>query len=283
MALIVPKLYADLVRETYETKAIMRSLATDVGVLDIHEVGQKVVFPRWKNIGNAEDMTNFTMSTGELTAEALAQDSSEATVKQIGKAVYVRDFDNLTALGNQIQEAGTQTGIVLARQVDIDLLKNVTESGTAITAVADAEENMNLLFNVFGDDQDVDSFAGFIIHSSYISELLKSRLFVDATTTTAFDASGIVRNGLVGFYRGVPVYLSNRMGDVTQPSGKKYKAILLKKNAIGYMEKRAIMVEEDRQPKKGGSDVVANLMYATHFLMKYPVQPGAGLLAVAES
>lgn len=279
MALIVPTLYADLVRETYESKAIMRSLASNVGILDIQQVGDTIVFPRWTKIGPAEDMTGYTINTGELTAEALAQDSSQTTVKQYGKAVYVRDFDNLTALGNHIQEAATQTGVVLARQVDFDLLNNTLTGGTAVSATGTTSDDMNALINVFGDDQDVDGFAGFVVHSDYISNLLTSNLFVDATTTTAFNGSGIVRNGLVGFYRGIPVYLSNRMGDAGV-SLANVKVILLKKNAVGYMEKRGIMVEEDRQPKKGGSDIVSNLMYATHFLQGYPEMPGAANLVV---
>lgn len=280
MALIVPTLYADLVRETYESKAIMRSLASNVGILDIHQQGQTIVFPRWARIGDAEDMTDFTMTTGELTAEALAQNSSEAIVKQIGKAVYVRDFDNLTALGNHIQEAALQTGVVLAREVDLDLLNDVTSGGIVVPSTGTVTNDINAMFDVFGDDQDVDGFAGFVVHSSYISNLLTSNLFVDATTTTAFDGSGIVRNGLVGFYRGVPVYLSNRMAD-TRATLANAKMILLRKEAVGYMEKRAIMVEEDRQPKKGGSDIVSNLMYATHFLHGYPTLPGAAILTVA--
>ena len=278
MALIVPKLYADLVRETYETKAIMRSLSTDVGILDIHQVGQTIIFPRFKLIGDAEDMTNFTMTTGSLTAEALAQDSSEAIVKQKGKAVYVRDFDNLTALGNHIQEAAIQTGTTLARDVDLSLLTDVINGGVIVPGSSvSVDADMLSLFDIFGDDQDADSFIGFVVHSRYISTIMESRLFIDATTTTAFNGSGIVRNGLLGFYRGIPVYVADRMNDVNPT----VNVILLKKGAVGYMEKRAIIVEEERVPLRGGSNIVSNIMYATHFLQGFPHMPGASMLQLS--
>jgi hypothetical protein len=85
--------------------------------------------------------------------------------------------------------------------------------------------------------------------------------FVDLTKSTTTVGNGIVRRGLVGFYNGIPVYLSNKNTyDTTLSETITY---IIKVGALAYMEKRAIMVEEDRRPKAGGSDIVANLIYAT--------------------
>lgn len=271
MALIVPELYADLVREKFEGRAIMRSLSTNVGILDFQEVGSIINFPKWNTIGAPEDMTNFTMSTGTLTAEALAQTASQATVKQIGKAVYVRDLDNLTALGNHINEAASQTGIVIARKVDSDIfadaltspLKFATAASNAIT-----EAELNAAINEFGDDQDVDTMAGIVINSAITASLYQMPLFINNTYTTAAgqnNINGIVRGGLIGFYRSIPVYLSDK--ETYDSIKDEYVTLIIKNGALGYMEKRAIKVEEDRVAMRGGSNIVSNLMYATHLLM----------------
>jgi hypothetical protein len=267
MALIKPTIYANLVREKYEGKAVMRNFAVDSGELTGTTVGAKVSFPKWSTITDAEDMTNFNGSTDELTSVQLAQTASEATVKQIGKAIFVRDYDNVTALGNAIDEAAVQHGIVISRKVDADLatealttaLYSVAATPTAITAA-----ELNSTIGLFGDEQDVEEFAGIVINSLLLPSFRGMTEFVDMTKSNTTVGNGIIRRGLVGFFNGVPVYLSNKgTYDTTLSETITY---VIKIGALGYMEKREIMVEEDRQPKKGGSDVVANLMYAVKLL-----------------
>ncbi len=107
MALIKPEVYAPLTREKYEGRVIVRNLATDLGYLENTTVGAKVVFPSWRLIGDVEDMTNFN-GTQELKPEQLDQAFKEATIKQIGKAVFIKDLDNVTVLGNMINEASAK-------------------------------------------------------------------------------------------------------------------------------------------------------------------------------
>ena len=263
MALIVPEVYAELVREKYEGRSVMRHLSEDLGTIQNTTVGGTVVFPQWSTITDAEDMTDFTVETDRLTAVKLAQTSVNAPVKQYGKAIYVRDLEDVTALGNQINEAAYQTGAVIARKVDSDLFTEALSTTNPIvtTTAMPTDADFMSLFNTFGDDQDIDTIAGLVINSAIIPAFLNSNLFVDATTTTAaaFIGNGIVRNGLLGFYRGVPVYLSDKE---TQRTKGTYTTLLLKKNAIAYMEKRGINVEEDRQAMSGGSNIVSNLIFA---------------------
>lgn len=268
MALIEPKIYESLVREKYEGKSIMRQLSEDLGMLQNTTVGGTVVFPQWSKLSAAEDMTAFASETDRLTAQKLAQTSTNAEVKQYGKAIYVRDLEDMKALGDQVNEAAFQTGHVISRAVDKDLfdsaLANVNKViKTTGGKITDAQ--LMEALNEFGDEQDVESIAGIVINSALIPSFVESSLFIDATTTTAagFIGNGIVTNGLLGFYRGIPIYLSNKETERTPGT---YQSLIIKKGALGYMEKRALDVEEDRQPMSGGSNIVTNLVFANHIV-----------------
>lgn len=262
MALIKPTIYADLVREKYEGKAIMRNFAVDAGELQNTTVGVTVSFSKWGNITDAEDMTNFT-NDDELTSVSLSQTADTATVKQIGKAIFVRDYDNVTALGNAIDEAAVQHGIVISRKVDADLaaealttaLKYQAATPTAITAT-----ELNSTIGLFGDEQGVEEFAGIVINSLLLPSFRSMTEFVDMNKSTTTVGNGIIRRGLVGFFNGIPVYLSNK--GTYDSALSETITYVIKVGALAYMEKRAIMIEEDRRPKAGGSDLVANLIYS---------------------
>ena len=268
MTLIVPEIYEALVRERYKGKSVMRQLSEDLGILQNTTVGGTVVFPQWSKLSAAEDMTAFTSETDRLEAQKLAQTSTNAEVKQYGKAIYVRDLEDMKALGDQVNEAAFQTGHVISRAVDKDLfdsaLANVNDViKTTGGKITDAQ--LMAALNEFGDEQDVESIAGIVINSALIPSFVESPLFIDATTTTAagFIGNGIVTNGLLGFYRGIPTYLSNKETERTPGT---YQSLIIKKGALGYMEKRALDVEEDRQPMSGGSNIVTNLVFANHIV-----------------
>lgn len=260
--LIQPEIYGQMTQEKYVGKVVVRNLATDLGDLE-GQVGSKIMFPKFKTIGDAEDMTNFNGSTDQLTPEQLSQDGAEATIKQKGKSIFVRDYSSLTSLGNFIQNASDQTGTVIARAVDSDLcgecegspLKSAVASGTAIT-----EDEINTGLTLYGDDCNSEDFAGIIINSQLISSFLNMPLFVDATKTTAILGNGIVTRGILGSYRNIPIYVSDKNN--YNATTKECSTYIIKKNSLAYMERRALEVETQRDANKGGSYIVANLVYA---------------------
>lgn len=268
MTLIVPEIYEALVRERYKGKSVMRQLSEDLGMLQNTTVGGTVVFPQWSKLSAAEDMTAFTSEADRLEAQKLAMTSTNAPVKQYGKAIYVRDLEDMTALGEQVNEAAFQTGHVIARAVDKDLFDSALENINAViktTGGKITDAQLMEALNEFGDEQDVESIAGIVANSALIPSFVESPLFIDATMTTAagFIGNGIVTNGLLGFYRGIPIYLSNKETERTPGT---YQTLIIKKGALGYMEKRAIDVEEDRQAMSGGSNIVSNLVFANHIV-----------------
>lgn len=264
--LIKPEIYAPLTREKYEGRVVIRNLAKDCGYLENTQVGAKVVFPSFKLIGDVEDMTEWN-GTQELKDEQMDQKIKEATVKQIGKSVFIRDLDDVTALGNMLEEASEQTGIKIARKVDTDL---IAEALTTKLKVAVGNEkglnatDINMGLQMFGDEADAEDIAGIVINSLLINSMLNMPEFVDGSKTFNTVGNGVQRKGLLGFFRSIPVFVSDK-GTYDKVKNE-CVSFIIKKGALAYMEKRGLKTEEDRRPKAGGSSVVANLIYAVKLI-----------------
>lgn len=260
MAFIKQTIYADLVREKFEGKVKVLNLASDLGKLENVGRGDTISFPKWSLIGDATEMTKGT----PLTTEELAQTEQTVKVKQIGKAVRVYDSENLTSMGNQIDEGANQTAMVMARKIDADLITDMLASpfqATTATAKAITSAEIETALLNFGDDRDIDSFAGIVINSLLIPSFYAMVEFTDATNTTVTAQNGLIRNGLLGFYRGIAVYVSDK--GTYDTTLNECISFIVKNGAIGYMFAKNIDVELEREAKLKATDVVTDAIYAT--------------------
>ncbi|AEY67846.1 hypothetical protein [Clostridium sp. BNL1100] len=263
MSLIITEVYAGIVREKFAGKVKVANLAVDLGFLKNTTVGDTVTFPKFKTIGEATVMTKGT----PLVPESLDQDKSQATIKQIGKAVRVFDIDDITAFGDQVNESATQQGIVFARKLDTDLitealttsLKKSTADAKAITA-AELASGMNL----FADEQDTEDMAGIVINSLLLDSFYAMNEFVDKNKTYTTDGNGIIRNGLIGYYRNIPVFCADH--GTYDSTLNECITLVVKKNALAYMTKRDINIELQRQALLKATDVVGDFIYATKLI-----------------
>ncbi|HID0816099.1 hypothetical protein [Clostridium botulinum] len=256
--LIVPEIYSGIVREKFEGKVKVANLATNLGYLKNTTVGDSVTFPKFKTIGDAEEVVKGKTSK----IDELEQTSSQAKIKMIDKIVRVFDIDDITALGNHIDEASKQQAIVFARKLDSDLIAEALTSplkcGTANAKAITADEiNTGLL--LFGDEQDTEEMAGIVVNSLVASSFYNMNEFVTSRTDTV-QGNGIVRGGVIGYFRGIPVF----MADHGTYDSTKNEAIsfIVKKDSIAYMEKKGINIVEEREEKLHCSDIVGDYIYA---------------------
>lgn len=262
MAFIKKDIYADLVREKFQGRIKVLQLANDLGDLENLGSGDTITFPKWSLIGDATEMVKGT----PLTPEELQQTSQSVKIKQVGKAVKVYDSENLTSLGNQLDEGATQTATVIARKLDNDLIADMKNAPfQAPAALGDkitSEEIETALLN-FGDDRDVEDFAGIVINSLLIPSFYAMVEFTDAQNTTVVDANnGILRNGLLGYYRGIPVFVSDK-GTYEDAPVASCDTFIIKKGAIGYKMAKDIDIELDRVALEKATNIVSDAMYAT--------------------
>ncbi|CAK7015433.1 hypothetical protein [Tissierella sp.] len=260
MAFIKATLYADMVREKFNGRVKVLQLATDLGNLENIGNGDTISFPKWSLIGDASEMTKGVA----LNPEELQSTEQTVKVKQVGKAVRVYDSENVTSIGNQLDEGSTQTAMVMARKLDADLIANLKDApfqspvadGKKITS---AEIETGLLN--FGDERDIEDFAGIVINSLLIPSFYDMKEFTDATNTTTVAGNGLISNGLLGYYRGIPVFISDKgtYDDVTTSC----ITFVIKKGAIGYKMAKDLDIELEREAKLKATDIVCDAIYAT--------------------
>lgn len=266
MAIIVPEVYANLVTEKVQGKVKISQLAENIGVLS-GNVGDTVTFPMFKALSDA-----VLMAKGDsITPEQLAQTSSSKTIMQYGKGVKVYDIEDLTALGRMLENGAEQQARIFARALDNELVKDIDANAilksSTVGANEIAESELINGFQLFGDEQDNDEMAGIVINSLLAPSFYTMNGFIKSDVTYSKEGNGIIRNGVIGFYRGtIPVILSDvNTYDSTKLESKTY---IIKKGALGIMPKRNVLVEEQRHAETKSTDLYADYIFATGLIMK---------------
>lgn len=257
---IVPEVYAELVREKIAGKVKVAQCAENLGSIVDKEVGETITFPVWKYIGDAEDIQPGTaMSTVEME-----QTNTTAEIKMIAaKGIKVYDYDNMTALGRALEEGASQQAEAIARKLDTDLIANALTSPfkkqIAAKGVITEDELLDCLA-LYGDDRDTADFHAIVAHSAFAKSFYKMDGFVKKDITYVADGNGIVVNGVIGSYMGIPVVLSDRLYDGTNSEGF---LLFIKKGSLGYMPKENPFVETEREASKRCTNVYTSQVYAT--------------------
>lgn len=266
--LIIPEVFADAVNEKLSNTIRVGSIAFDATALvpNILVAGNKINFPTFDRVASVADITKGTA----ITPIALNMTGNEATIKSVGGSIRVYDSEAKQIKGAVMDNMVEQISDAMRMRIDSDLVvamdadatrKSPTASGTAITAT----ELMNGMA-LFGDDIDTESFAGIIINSRLYPSLVGMTEFTSTEKTYANMGNGLVKNGLCGYWLGIPVIVcNNNTYDTTTSECKTYMA---KKNALGYVFQKDIMIEQEREVKLLCTDIVASSLYATKLIDK---------------
>lgn len=256
--IIVPEVYADLVREKITGYAVISSAAKTVDTLK-NQPGEIINFPAWQYIGDATDI----QIGSAMPKTAMKQTTTSATVKMVAApAVSVNDYDNAVALGNALDEASKQQAISMARKMDKDCIDCALTSPlkSALATVNKVTfDEMLAAMQLYGDDVDTEDFAFIAIHSMFIPSFVGMPGFVDRTNTQTIDGNGIVHNNLLGHFRGIPVVLSDRLYDSTNQEGF---ILIVKKDSLGIVPKEAPFVEAERDASTRTTTVYCSDYYA---------------------
>lgn len=258
MALIKPEVYAQIITEKFKGKQILSNFADDLGVLS-GNVGDTVSFPMFNQISGAKELTK-----GQgIDEEELSQDESKVTIKQVAApGVLIYDIDDLTALGNFVENGALQQGTVLARKLDSDLVTECLKSKLKVktatkNSISSAELNKG--FAMFGDEQNVEDMACILVHSLVASTFYDMPEFTKADLTfNGVNGNGIVSGNCIGHFRGVPVFMSDKDTFVDGEC----VTLIVKKHALAKMKKRDINIEDERQAKYKRTALYADYVYA---------------------
>jgi len=263
--LFIPEVFADAVNEKLNKTLRFGSVAFDASSLvpEIKNAGDTMHFPKIKRTATVENVVKGSA----LTPAELDMSDSTAEIKYIGSAFRIYDKDKAQVKGVLQDKIVAQVSDAMAEQIDTDL---ASECDTAVykSAVADAakitSDELQKGIDNFGDSVDTDSFAAIIINSKLRSSFAGMDEFVNTGLTYQTDGNGLVQNGVVGSYFGIPVIVTdNGTWDSANNEAKTY---IVKKDALGYVFQKAITVEESRQALLLATDVVASSLYATKLL-----------------
>lgn len=260
---IIPEVYAELVREKIAGKAVISQFADVKGDL-IGKPGETINFDAWQYIGDASDIAVGTpMDTAKMK-----QSTKSATIKMVApKGVPVNDYDNEVAFGNAIDEAASQQGIAIARKTDTDCIADAYATPLKSTLATNGQvtfDEMVAMLGLFGDDANTEDMACIAIHSIYRASFLKMDGFVDATKTFNQAGNGIQVNNCIGYFMGIPVVVTDRLYDATT---KEYYILVIKKHALAIVPKETPFVETARDASTRTTTIFTSQYYATCLVM----------------
>ena len=256
--IIVPEVYANLVREKIAGKVKVAQFLVNLG--DLHgKVGETLTMPKWAYIGDATDWdVNTPMDTTKMK-----QTSTTATVKAISApAVEVADYDDEVALGNAIEEASSQQAEAVARKYDTDAIACALESPLKFQ-IANKNTITQLeliaMLGLYGDDRDSADFDAIVVHSSFAPSFYQMDMFVKRDMTMVTDGNGIAVNGCIGYFLNIPVILSDRLYDATNQEGF---ILMMKKEAISIIPKENPFAETSRDASLRRTNIYLSQFYA---------------------
>lgn len=255
---IVPEVYAELVRDKVVGKCKVAQFLVTKGELH-NDVGEQINFPSWSYIGDAKDWNIDT----PMEVSKMKQTEKTAKVKAIhAPAVEVRDYDDLTALGNAVEEASTQQAISIARKYDTDAIKCALTSPLKSKLAAKnkvTQEELISMMGLYGDDRDSADFDAIVIHSAFAPSFYTMDMFVKRDLTMTAEGNGVAVNGIIGTFLNIPVVLSDNLYDAENQEGF---ILMMKKGAIAYCPKELPFAETERVANLRKTNIYLSQIYA---------------------
>ena len=264
--LFVPEIFSDAVNEKLGTTLKFGSVAFDATSMcpEILVAGDKIHFPKIKRTATVSAVTKGTA----LIPATLDMADSTADIMYVGSAFRIYDSERAQVKGMVMDKVVNQVVDEMAKKIDGDLAAAIDADAVYKTAVANATSissaEIQTGMDNFGDNIDTDSYAAIIVNSRLRSAFMGMPEFVDTAKTFQTNGNGIVVNGIIGYYYGIPVLVSNNGTFDTVKS--ECKTYIVKKDALGFVFQKNVSVEEDRQALLLCTDIVASSLYATKLI-----------------
>lgn len=266
--LIIPEVFADAVNAKLDSTLRIGRVAFDAtpSVSEVMKYGNTIHFPKLNRVVVASEVTKGTA----IVPSAVDMTDMSATVKQVAGAARVYDVEASQIKGRVMDNMVTQVADAMAKKIDMDLVaamdadivyKQATSVANSITAA-----ELTGALTLFGDDIDTSSFAGIVVNSRLLNSLMAMDEFtnVERTYNKAEQANGLIVDGIVGYFIGIPVIVCNTgTHDATTDECKTY---IVKRDALGYIFQRDIQVELERESKLLATDIIASSLYAVKLL-----------------
>jgi hypothetical protein len=263
--LFIPEVFSDAINEKLGTTLKWGSISVDATsmVPEIKNYGDTVHFPKIKRTAVITTPVKGT----PMTPAELDMSDSTATIKYIASPFRVYDIDKAQVKGDVQNRVIEQISDAMAKQIDTDLAAEADTSvfktaTAAVNAITSAELQSG--FDNFGDNVDTDTFAAIVINPRLRSAFAGMPEFVNTALTYQTNGNGLVKNGIIGNYFGVPVICTaNGTYDSVKAECKTY---IVKKDALSYIFQKNIAYAEAYNPLLLATDISASSLYAVKLL-----------------
>jgi|GEM_PF-5021342 len=222
--------------------------------------GDRVKIPRWAAIGEFDQLTEGVA----MTPVNLLANSTEAVVKEFGKAVEITELALLSSYEDPLKALAEQFARYAAMAVDKELI-NTAETTTLSHSVADTI-SLNAILDAKAMFSDEQSDVALVLHPKVYVDLLKLSEFKTLTAVS----SEVIQKGQVGMIYGMPVYVS-RFLTRTTGTPDTYTNLLVKRAALGLWYKKHMEVKKDVDILKRTVTVAANTIFATALFQYDPL------------
>lgn len=266
MALVIPVVFSDAINEKMGVALKMGMLADDVTdeVAEITECGDEINFMKYDRVCEIGEITKGTA----VVPKEVSMTGNPAKIKQTGGSIRVYDRDEVQIKGKTMDNMAAQLADGMAQDLDNALsavmLAKATKKSPQANATSVTADEIWTALDLFGDDRDTDRFKGIAINSRLLSSFMKMDEFVDVQKTYQTNGNGLVKNGLVGFWAGIPCYLTNN--GTFDSSANETITYIVQKGALGYVNQKDVTVEIEREAKLFANDIVTNRLYAVNVL-----------------
>ena len=257
---IIPEVFSSLVNEKIAGKVVIAQSAETIGDL-MGQPGETINMPAWIFPGQAKDI-----KVGEpIPTTSLKQSNRQATIKMVAPdGIAVNDYDDAVALGRALEKASEFHATAIARKIDTDLIDCAYKTPLKFALNTDGAvtfDEMNGVLSMYGDDANASDFSFIAIHSAYVPSFLKMDGFVSAEVTHTSSGNGILVNNLLGYFRGIPVVVTDRLTNTSGNTTEKF-ILTIKKGSLAIIPKESVHVELARDASTRTTIVYTSQYYA---------------------
>ena len=277
-ASVLTELYANIVQSalyTMNEKTIIRPLVRNYDMSGTPGLTAQVpIYPSVSAaaIADGTDLANVAFDTSSKTI----------TASEIGVMVELTDLAAEGANDDVAAAIGRQLGAAMAEKVDTDLAGLFGGFSTSL-GTGDTEITADMIFQAAATlrTNNADQNGGYVclLHPFQAYQLKKQLTNVGAAAMShalSDVGNGALRDGFVGRIAGVDIFESNV---ITGASAGAYVGAVMSQDALGYMVKRSMRIETERNASKRSLEIVGTMAYGVSELFD---SYGIGLVADAQ-
>jgi N4-gp56 family major capsid protein len=242
-----PKVWKDHIDAYFRKKLVFGAFALTDDTLE-GEPGTTINFPYFKKLGPAE---NPAEDEG-LVVDKLSDDSFNATVAEVGKAVGIKKKAFKTSAARTekiIEEIQRQIGRVHAEKIDSDLVTEIYAGGNSSTGfltstgtdLMTVRRINSAKVSAFGDRFGESSVM--FMHSYQYQDMMNDTA-VGFLQANALDPMAMV-DGFAGRILGMAIVITDNVPFATVSGHKCYQASIHKPGSYGFLTKQDMELEMD--------------------------------------